>query len=594
MKQTMKNLFILFFAGYFCLALNTLSAQERVPYNFEFLADISKEEIIEDATIVEYSDAQSLRLFFKDVDLGEKSYLILEGPDGVKQELNATTIAYWNNSSAYFNGSRVKVSIYVAPGETPSFTIFSLQVNKISTTIRKNDKVVALTKRGSGGSRSGSPRNGQNIPYAKAIGRFTNGTDSHGTGWITPNGSIVTSWKIYHQKIKFGYDIIEFNVPDSDTNGSINHPPPQDQYPLKTGVSQVSLGSKNINFKGPAGTRLTGWAVLEALPNSTGLRPGERQQSYLLLGLNSTSKRIEDADQIIMHLLHYGDWPGDFSTGKFKTLHDNYVGLKEQKEELRIFNTDGDRDSYILYSMPQFNGSDSGGPIIHSKRVAVGVHNQYVNGIPSYGVGFREHTFKSHVQNFFTPHVTYVDGSALTNANVGNIISPIRKVQMGIEKAAPDDVVYIAKGDYPESVYANKPLILKAAVGLVRIGTGQTRMLEEPQFPIDDEYSAPEPLNLDRQEIEVYKNVGLNAAPNPFRNQVDINYSIEEEQLVNIKVIDLFGKELVTLVDSQQGPGAHTVRWNGNSVQGAPVPAGIYMVRIQHGKQLNTLKIVKR
>ena len=81
-----------------------------------------------------------------------------------------------------------------------------------------------------------------------------------------------------------------------------------------------------------------------------------------------------------------------------------------------------------------------------------------------------------------------------------------------------------------------------------------------------------------------------------MRSLLNLHPSEEEESLVTIKIYNILGQEIVTLVDEHQGTGSHFVEWNGKSAHGSPVGSGVYFYRVevrQAGGQ-SVLPIVKK
>lgn len=81
--------------------------------------------------------------------------------------------------------------------------------------------------------------------------------------------------------------------------------------------------------------------------------------------------------------------------------------------------------------------------------------------------------------------------------------------------------------------------------------------------------------------------------PNPFINNVSIEYSVTTKQDIKIGVYDLKGRELVTLVNGKKAAGSYKVLWDGKNAQGYPLGAQIYIVRFQSDKQVKNTKIYK-
>ncbi len=75
--------------------------------------------------------------------------------------------------------------------------------------------------------------------------------------------------------------------------------------------------------------------------------------------------------------------------------------------------------------------------------------------------------------------------------------------------------------------------------------------------------------------------------PNPFNPTTVINYSIPQSGFVTLRVFNLLGQEVATLVNQEQKPGSYNVDFNA-----ANLASGIYMYTIQSGNFTLTKKMV--
>jgi hypothetical protein len=75
--------------------------------------------------------------------------------------------------------------------------------------------------------------------------------------------------------------------------------------------------------------------------------------------------------------------------------------------------------------------------------------------------------------------------------------------------------------------------------------------------------------------------------PNPFNPTTNITYSIPKETFVNIKVYDVLGKEIMTLVNGRESAGTKVV-----VVDASNLPSGIYFYTINAGSFSDTKKMV--
>jgi hypothetical protein len=75
--------------------------------------------------------------------------------------------------------------------------------------------------------------------------------------------------------------------------------------------------------------------------------------------------------------------------------------------------------------------------------------------------------------------------------------------------------------------------------------------------------------------------------PNPFNPVTQIKYSIKTNGPVTLKVYDLLGKEIITLINEVKAAGSHTVDFNG-----ANLPSGTYIYKIESNGFTDVKKMV--
>ena len=80
--------------------------------------------------------------------------------------------------------------------------------------------------------------------------------------------------------------------------------------------------------------------------------------------------------------------------------------------------------------------------------------------------------------------------------------------------------------------------------------------------------------------------------PNPFNAETIIQYQIPRRSWVAIKVFNLAGEEIRTLVNEENQPGDFTVAWNAKDSFGKDVPSGIYIYVIRAGDFMKTMKML--
>ena len=71
--------------------------------------------------------------------------------------------------------------------------------------------------------------------------------------------------------------------------------------------------------------------------------------------------------------------------------------------------------------------------------------------------------------------------------------------------------------------------------------------------------------------------------PNPFNPETAIRFSLSEASRVTLKVYNLLGQQVNTLVDEHRPAGEYAVPWNGKNDQNEDVASGVYFYRIKAG-----------
>jgi hypothetical protein len=82
-------------------------------------------------------------------------------------------------------------------------------------------------------------------------------------------------------------------------------------------------------------------------------------------------------------------------------------------------------------------------------------------------------------------------------------------------------------------------------------------------------------------EIELVK-------PNPFSEKTDIQYYISEKSKVKLSVHDIFGRELIRLIDNKEQQGNHTITLDGNNL-----PNGVYLLILQADGITKSVTLIK-
>jgi 5-hydroxyisourate hydrolase-like protein (transthyretin family) len=75
--------------------------------------------------------------------------------------------------------------------------------------------------------------------------------------------------------------------------------------------------------------------------------------------------------------------------------------------------------------------------------------------------------------------------------------------------------------------------------------------------------------------------------PNPFNPTTTIQYQLPQDARVTLKVYDILGSEVATLVNEEQEAGYKEIQFNGNNIA-----SGMYVYRLQSGDFISTKKMM--
>jgi hypothetical protein len=105
-------------------------------------------------------------------------------------------------------------------------------------------------------------------------------------------------------------------------------------------------------------------------------------------------------------------------------------------------------------------------------------------------------------------------------------------------------------------------------------------------YILNDKFN--EVTSIDEQDELVVKEYQLfQNYPNPFNPSTSIQYAIRSRQLVTLKVYDVLGNELVTLVNEEKPAGSYEVRFDARDLA-----SGIYFYRLNAGSFRDTKKML--
>ena len=83
--------------------------------------------------------------------------------------------------------------------------------------------------------------------------------------------------------------------------------------------------------------------------------------------------------------------------------------------------------------------------------------------------------------------------------------------------------------------------------------------------------------------------------PNPFNPCTTVVLELDRDRHVQLRIYDLAGRPVVTLVDGVQPAGTHHMTWNGGDDRGRTVPTGGYVAQLvsEGRKESRTVSLIR-
>ena len=216
-------------------------------------------------------------------------------------------------------------------------------------------------------------------------------------------------------------------------------------------------------------------------------------------------------------------------------------------------------------------------------------HIYHKDGLNAYLLG-DSGTFIRTTDNFFT--FNFVDLQTTENLNDVYFISP----DSGFVVGESGTIRFTSDGgenwfEVPEATSELMGINLKKIVpagdnfGFLFGDNGQSFFIA-PDSTYLDSISNPTSVSKDIKGSSNNYILSQNY-PNPFNPKTKINYSVPEFGLITIKVYDLLGKEVATLINEERNAGNYQIDFDGTGL-----PSGVYFYKLTAGNFSETKKLV--
>lgn len=95
-------------------------------------------------------------------------------------------------------------------------------------------------------------------------------------------------------------------------------------------------------------------------------------------------------------------------------------------------------------------------------------------------------------------------------------------------------------------------------------------------------------ININKIDSRIPKSFSLSQNyPNPFNPITKISFQLPVTSFSSLKIYDILGKEIVTLVNEKLSPGTYRVDWNASEY-----PSGVYFYRLKTEKFTDTKRML--
>lgn len=80
--------------------------------------------------------------------------------------------------------------------------------------------------------------------------------------------------------------------------------------------------------------------------------------------------------------------------------------------------------------------------------------------------------------------------------------------------------------------------------------------------------------------------------PNPFNPSTRVNYYVPKNSLVTLKIYDILGREVSTLINEEKQAGSYTVEFNAENISSKNLSSGVYFYQLKAGDFSDTKKML--
>ena len=116
-------------------------------------------------------------------------------------------------------------------------------------------------------------------------------------------------------------------------------------------------------------------------------------------------------------------------------------------------------------------------------------------------------------------------------------------------------------------------------------GKGNIKIAQTEMFTMNESEFILEKSNSEVKEFSLGQNF-----PNPFNNETKITFSVDKAAFISIKIYNIQGQLIKTLVEENKSAGNYQINWDGRDEDGKDAVSGIYFVQMK----ANEIKLIQK
>ncbi|TKJ42189.1 hypothetical protein CEE37_00490 [candidate division LCP-89 bacterium B3_LCP] len=136
-------------------------------------------------------------------------------------------------------------------------------------------------------------------------------------------------------------------------------------------------------------------------------------------------------------------------------------------------------------------------------------------------------------------------------------------------------------GMYPDTIYVSDSFTFEKS-GVDALSGGN-----EPAYAVLSGWDESEYIELPVNSVSVAQDISLGSHPNPFNPHTSLSFTLPASGRTSLKIFDLAGRTVATLLDREMQAGSHSVQFDGSQLA-----SGVYLAVLNNSKSTAVQRIL--